>query len=110
MPEVGCASSRRCAASAISAAGDRASRAGRALAAPAGPDGWERCSAESGVHGERLYDWTVLALDPARPPEGWRHWLPVRRQITLSPGQAFHRCAGPAGTPVRTSPDAVPAP
>ncbi len=56
------------------------------------------------AHGERLYDWTVLTLDPAGLPEGWGHWLLVRRQINPPPGKdpelAFYRCAGPAATPV----------
>jgi FOG: Transposase len=76
----------------------------KTLAALVGPDGWERRSAGAGAHGERLYDWTVLALDTAGLPAGWGHWLLVRRQITPAPGKepelAFYRCAGPANTPV----------
>jgi SRSO17 transposase len=80
----------------------------KTLAVLAGSDGWERRSAGDGAHGERLYDWTVLALDPAGLPEGWGHWLLVRRQIPSQvnppPGKdpelAFYRCAGPATTPV----------
>ena len=74
------------------------------LAALAGPGAWERRSAGAGAHGDRLYDWTVLVLDPAGLPTGWGHWLLVRRQITPAPGNdaelAFYRCAGPAATPV----------
>jgi SRSO17 transposase len=80
----------------------------KALAALADPHSWERRSAGDGAHGERLYDWTVLTLDTTGLPDGWGHWLLVRRQI---PGQinplpgkdpelAFYRCAGPATTPV----------
>jgi SRSO17 transposase len=76
----------------------------KTLAALAGPDSWERRSAGAGAHGERLYDWTVLTLDPTGLPAGWGHWLLVRRQITPAPGKdpelAFYRCAGPTGTPV----------
>ena len=41
---------------------------------------WERRSAGPGAHGERIYDWIVLALDTAGLPAGWGHWLLVRRQ------------------------------
>jgi hypothetical protein len=45
----------------------------KVLAALVGPRSWERRSAGSGAHGERLYDWTVLTLDPAGLPAGWGH-------------------------------------
>ena len=78
------------------------------LAALAGAGAWERRSAGPGAHGERLYDWTVLALAATAKadglPAGWGHWLLVRRQIDPEPGKdpelAFYRCAGPAATPV----------
>ncbi len=68
--------------------------------------GWERRSIGPGAHGERIYDWTALALDPAGLPAGWNHWLLVRRQTEIAPGKtrkelAFYRCAGPATTPLR---------
>jgi SRSO17 transposase len=68
--------------------------------------GWERRSIGPGAHGERVYDWTAVALDPAGLPEGWSHWLLVRCQTEPAPGkirkeQAFYRCAGPARTPLR---------
>lgn len=80
----------------------------RNLAALAVSDAWERRWAGPGAHGERLYDWTVLTLDPAGLtdglPAGWGHWLLVRRQIDPAPGMAselaFYRCAGPVNTPV----------
>jgi SRSO17 transposase len=99
----------------------------RVLAAQAETGAWERRSAGAGAHGDRVYDWAVIALDPTqsgdRLPAGWRHWLLVRRQIldpTRSPTApiiatdgadgtgpggkgpelAFYRCAGPAATPV----------
>jgi SRSO17 transposase len=61
-----------------------------------------------GAHGERLYDWAVIALDPTAKndalPAEWDHWLLVRRQIGPAPGKdpelAFYRCAGPVNTPV----------
>jgi SRSO17 transposase len=86
---------------------DRRRHQAKRLAALAGDRAWERRSAGPGAHGERLYDWTVLALDAtAKPdglPTGWGHWLLVRRQIDPQPGKdpelAFYRCAGPAATP-----------
>jgi SRSO17 transposase len=79
----------------------------KALAGLAGPRSWERRSAGDGAHGERLYDWTVFTLDTAGLPDGWGHWLLVRRQIPSqinpplgkAPELAFYRCAGPATTP-----------
>lgn len=69
-------------------------------------DGWERRSIGAGAHGERVYDWTAVALDPAGLPDGWGHWLLVRRQTEPSDGKtvrelAFYRCAAPAATPLR---------
>jgi SRSO17 transposase len=86
---------------------DRRRHQAKRLAALAGDRAWERRWAGPGAHGERLYDWTVLALDAtAKPdglPTGWGHWLLVRRQIDPQPGKdpelAFYRCAGPAATP-----------
>ena len=71
-----------------------------------GGGGWERRAIGPGAHGLREYDWAVVALDPAGLPEGWGHWLLVRRQTQPGPGKryrdlAFYRCAGPATTPVR---------
>jgi SRSO17 transposase len=74
----------------------------------AGNAAWERRSAGPGAHGERLYDWNVLALAATAKadglPPGWGHWMLVRRQIDPPPGTAaelaFYRCAGPAATPV----------
>ncbi len=68
--------------------------------------GWERRSIGPGAHGERDYDWTAVLLDPAGLPEGWGHWLLVRRQTRPGEGKkfrdlAFYRCAGPANTPLR---------
>lgn len=68
---------------------------------------WQ-CSAGPGAQGDRLYDWTVLALAATEKADGllagWGHWLLVRRQIDPEPGKepelAFYRCAGPAATPV----------
>jgi SRSO17 transposase len=68
--------------------------------------GWERRSIGPGAHGERVYDWTAVRLDPGGLPAGWGHWLLVRRQTDPAPGKtrkelAFYRCAGPAATPLR---------
>lgn len=69
-------------------------------------DGWERRSIGAGAHGERVYDWTAVALDTAGLPDGWGHWLLVRRQTEPGEGKtvrelAFYRCAAPARTPLR---------
>ena len=70
------------------------------------PTAWERHSLGFGAHGERIYDWTAVALDPAGLPEDWAHWLLVRRQTTPTDGRtvverAYYRCAGPSTTPLR---------
>ena len=82
-------------------------RQAKALATIAGTaaDGWERRSIGPGAHGERDYDWTAVTLDPAGLPDGWGHWLLVRRQTHPGEGKqfrdlAFYRCAGPAATPL----------
>jgi SRSO17 transposase len=72
---------------------------------------WERRSLGYGAHGERIYDWTAIALDPAGLPKGWGHWLLVRQQVEPTadqiaagktvPERAYYRCAGPATTPLR---------
>jgi SRSO17 transposase len=71
-----------------------------------GAAGWERRAIGPGAHGLREYDWIAVALDPAGLPDGWGHWLLVRRQTQPGPGKqhrelAFYRCAGPAATPLR---------
>lgn len=75
------------------------------------PTAWERRSLGYGAHGERVYDWTAVALDPAGLPDGWGHWLLVRQQVEPTadqiaagktvPERAYYRCAGPAATPLR---------
>ncbi len=82
-------------------------RQAKVLATLAGRDGgWERRSIGPGAHGERVYDWIAVTLDPAGLPAGWGHWLLVRRQTDTPPGKtkkelAFYRCAGPVRTPLR---------
>lgn len=83
-------------------------RQAKVLATIAGTaaDGWERRSIGPGAHGERDYDWTAIALDTAGLPDGWGHWLLVRRQTRPGEGKkyrdlAFYRCAGPQATPLR---------
>ena len=49
------------------------------------PTAWERRSLGYGAHGERVYDWTAVALDPAGLPDGWGHWLLVRQQVDTRP-------------------------
>ena len=80
-------------------------RQAKVLATIAGTaaDGWEQRSIGPGAHGERAYDWTAVALDTAGLPDGWGHWLLVRRQTRPGKGKkfrelAFYRCAGPATT------------
>src|SRR5690349_18846938 len=75
------------------------------------PTSWERRSPGYGAHGERIYDWTAIALDPAGLPDGWGHWLLVRQQVQptadqiaagkTAPERAYYRCAGPSSTPLR---------
>jgi SRSO17 transposase len=75
------------------------------------PTAWERRSLGYGAHGERVYDWTAVALDPTGLPDGWGHWLLVRQQVEptadqiaagkSAPERAYYRCAGPAATPLR---------
>jgi SRSO17 transposase len=79
----------------------RRRRLARSLATEIPAAAWERRSAGAGAHGLRLYDWATVALDPAGLPDGWGHWLLIRRQITTTgtiPQLAFYRCAGPATT------------
>jgi SRSO17 transposase len=71
-----------------------------------GAAGWERRAIGPGAHGLREYDWTAVMLDPSGLPEGWGHWLLVRRQTQPGPGKthrelAYYRCAAPAATPLR---------
>lgn len=54
----------------------------------------------------RAAHWTAVALDTAGLPDGWDHWLLVRRQTEPSEGKtvrelAFYRCTAPARTPLR---------
>jgi SRSO17 transposase len=70
------------------------------------PTAWERRRLGHGAHGERVYDWTAVALHPAGLPHGWAHWLLVRQQTAsaegkTAPERAYYRCAGPATTPLR---------
>jgi SRSO17 transposase len=75
------------------------------------PTAWERRSLGYGAHGERIYDWTAIALDPTGLPDEWGHWLLVRQQVEPTadqiaagktvPERAYYRCAGPARTPLR---------
>ena len=79
----------------------RRRRLARSLATEIPAAAWERRSTGAGAHGLRLYDWASVALDPAGLPDGWGHWLLIRRQITTTGtiGQlAFYRCAGPLTT------------
>jgi len=48
-------------------------RAGVTAEGRVDPATWERRSLGYGAHGERLYDWTAIALDPTGLPEGWSH-------------------------------------
>ncbi len=78
-------------------------RLARSLASEIPTGAWERRSAGDGAHGPRFYDWSTVTLDTAELPDGWGHWLLIRRQITTEatpPELAFYRCAGPRSTPV----------
>ena len=76
----------------------------RSLAARRGAGGWERRSIGPGAHGERDYDWTAVALDPTGLPDGWGHWLLVRRQVQPGEGKtigSWRSTAAPALPPPR---------
>ncbi len=64
-------------------------------------EGWVRVSAGEGSKGERLYDWTCVALPAAETYcSGHRagRWLLVRRQIDDPRELAYYLCYGPART------------
>jgi hypothetical protein len=70
--------------------------------------GWERRSIGPGAHGMRDYDWTAVALDSHAEtsglPDGWGHWLLVRRQVQPAEGKTTHELAftaAPARPPPR---------
>ncbi len=50
------------------------------LAKEVAPEAWQRLSAGAGSKGPRLYDWVRLLLSTAAP-QGWQHWLVIRRSI-----------------------------
>ncbi|MEU4377893.1 IS701 family transposase [Pseudonocardia alni] len=71
-----------------------------------GASGWEQRSIGPGAHGQRVYDWTAVALESTGLPDEWGHWLLVRRQTEPDEDKtvrelAFYRCAAPANTPLR---------
>jgi hypothetical protein len=81
----------------------RRRRLARSLATEVRSAAWERRSTGPGAHGPRYDDWATVVLDPAGLPDGWAHWLLIRRQITTddTPSKlAFYRCAEPATTPI----------
>jgi SRSO17 transposase len=51
--------------------------------------GWERRSIGPGAHGDREYDWLAVTLDadPTGLPDGWGHWLLVRRRVEPTEGK-----------------------
>jgi SRSO17 transposase len=73
----------------------------RALIAELPESAWQRCSAGTGAHGQRLYDWARVELLAGLNP-GWTRWALARRSLPTEPGEepelAFYVCAGPADT------------
>ena len=64
-------------------------------------EGWMRESAGAGSKGERLYDWTLLRLNPP-PIAGWARWLLVRRSIDKPDVLRAYVCCAPEDTPMQT--------
>src|SRR3954447_16486881 len=73
----------------------------RALVAELPGSAWARCSAGTGAHGQRFYDWARLELLAGFDPS-WARWVLARRTIPKGPDEpaelAFYVCAGPAET------------
>ncbi|WP_371856842.1 IS701 family transposase [Gandjariella thermophila] len=81
---------------------DRRRRQAKTVAAVVPAAAWERRSAGDGARGQRLYDWSLVELDPAGLPAGWAHRLLLRRATRPNDkGEyevAYYRCAAPAHT------------
>src|SRR3954469_22360441 len=73
----------------------------RALIAELPAEAWARCSAGTGAHGLRLYDWVRIELLAGFDPS-WARWVLARRTIPKTADEpaelAFYVCAGPAET------------
>jgi len=71
----------------------------KALAASVSSEAWVRRSSGAGSQGERVQEWTCLALTEVAPP-GMRRWLLVRRPLETPDDCAYFRAYGPVHTPV----------
>jgi SRSO17 transposase len=72
-----------------------------------GRTGWERRWIGAGAHGERIYDWTAVTLDPTGLPDGWGTGCWSAARPTSRPGRrpgswrstaAPHRLPRPCGS------------
>jgi SRSO17 transposase len=70
-----------------------------ALLAEVPEDGWQRLDVGAGSKGPRRYDWACARL-PYWTPEGWMHWLLIRRSVSDPEEVAFYRAFGPETTTV----------
>ena len=58
---------------------------------------WKRISGGQGSHGERIYDWARVAIQPVWE-NGFGHWVLARRSVSDPSKTAHHVCYGPVGT------------
>jgi hypothetical protein len=63
------------------------------LAAQLSEAAWTAVSSGTGVHGERVHDWSCLALSERCPP-GMRRWLLMRRSVDDPEDLAFYLACG----------------
>lgn len=61
------------------------------------PRKWRRISCGTGAHGQRLYDWTRVAVRPVWE-DGFGHWVLARRSISDPTDIAYYVCYAPAKT------------
>ncbi|MEV0312287.1 IS701 family transposase [Nonomuraea fuscirosea] len=73
------------------------------------PQIWERRSCGKGPKGERVYDWTALAVGVAgqAPAPGYAHTLLIRRSVSAPSEVEFFLAHAPAGTAVTELIDAA---
>ncbi|MFG2987594.1 IS701 family transposase [Streptomyces sp. NPDC048258] len=58
---------------------------------------WKRISGGQGSHGERIYDWARVAIQPVWE-NGFGHWVLARRSVSDPSKIAHYVCYGPVGT------------
>lgn len=79
------------------------------LLARGAPQIWERRSCGKGTKGERVYDWTALAVAVAgqAPTPGYAHTLLIRRSLSAPSEVEFFLAHAPVGTAVTDLIDAA---